>query len=153
MFTAASFVIKKKKKKNFKQIMVITIWKNTITELRFMCPTQSETNQYQHVGIWAEKGLLQGDTRRQEAHARPTLNSLKDFRTAFLKVRWWRGAVGCHELLGAAIFHPQRLGQDVPVNLQQNKCHSVLQLFISIWIEKCYTLKGWSLENGLSHIF
>ena len=30
---------------------------------------------------------------------------------------------------------------------------SVLQLFISVWMEKCYTLKGQSLKNGLSYIF
>ena len=30
---------------------------------------------------------------------------------------------------------------------------SVLQLFISIQMENCYTLKSQSLENGLSCIF
>ena len=122
---------KKKKKKNCKQIMVITIWNNTITEPRFICPMHSETKQYQHVRVWAEKSLLQGHTRRQEAHARQTLNSLKEFRKAFLKVRWGRGAVGCHKLLGAAIFHSCRLGHDIPVNLQQNKCHSLFYNFLS----------------------
>ena len=31
--------------------------------------------------------------------------------------------------------------------------YSVLHLFISIGVEKCYTLKDQSLENGLSCIF
>ena len=30
---------------------------------------------------------------------------------------------------------------------------SVLQLFISIWMEECYTFKGQSLQTGLSCIF
>lgn len=29
----------------------------------------------------------------------------------------------------------------------------VLQLFISMWMEKCYTVKDESLENGLSCLF
>ena len=29
---------------------------------------------------------------------------------------------------------------------------SVLQLFISIWMEKCYTFKGQSLDSGLACI-
>ena len=30
---------------------------------------------------------------------------------------------------------------------------SVLKLFISIWVENCYTFKGQSFENGLFYIF
>ena len=30
---------------------------------------------------------------------------------------------------------------------------SVLQRFISVWMEECYTLKDQSLENGVSCIF
>ena len=42
----------------------------------------------------------------------------------------------------------QRLGYDVPVNLQQHKGY-----FLSIRMEKCYTVKGQSLDNRLSCIF
>ena len=42
---------------------------------------------------------------------------------------------------------------DVPINLQQDNCYSVLQLYMN---EKCYTFKGQggqSLEDGLSCSF
>ena len=42
----------------------------------------------------------------------------------------------------------QRLGYEVPVNLQQHKGYS-----LSILTEKCYTVKGQSLDNRLSCIF
>jgi len=42
----------------------------------------------------------------------------------------------------------QRLGYEVPVNLQQHKGYS-----LSILMEKCYTVKGQSLDNRLSCIF
>ena len=46
----------------------------------------------------------------------------------------------------------QRSGHDVSVYLQQI-LFSVLQLFISMGMEKCHTFKGQSLENGLPCIF
>ena len=39
----------------------------------------------------------------------------------------------------------QRLGYEVPVNLQQHKGYS-----LSILTEKCYTVKGQSLDNESS---
>ena len=44
---------------------------------------------------------------------------------------------------------PCRSGHKVPINLQQEETsYSVLQLFISIWMENCYTIKGkaWDAE-------
>ena len=132
MFTVASFVIKFKKK------TVSKSWLSPYERIQLLnwgsCALRTvRPNNTDMSGVWAEKGLLQGHTRRQEAHARQTLNSLKDFRKAFLKARWQRGAVGCRKLLDAAIFHPRRLGQDVPVNLQQNKCHSLFYNFLSLY--------------------
>ena len=64
--------------------------------------------------------------------------------------------VGSCRLLGVKILcsHSCPVGQvDVPVNLQPDMSFSVLQLFVSVWREECYTLKGQSLENGLPCIF
>ena len=41
----------------------------------------------------------------------------------------------------------------IPIDLQEEKLFSVLQLFVSIGMEKRYTLKSQSLENGLSCVF
>ena len=53
--------------------------------------------------------------------------------------------------------YPHRSGHHVTVNLQQDKCYSVLQLFISIWMKSIIPLKvkpgRQSLENGLSLTF
>ena len=66
---------------------------------------------------------------------------------------------GCCKLLGARILCSCSCshwsGHNVPVNFQQDKCHSVflLQIFMSIWMAMCYTFKSQSLENGLLGIF
>ena len=65
--------------------------------------------------------------------------------------------LGCCKLLGVRIF----CSCSCPVSESRCFCkpptrHTlffVLQLFISIWMEKCYTLEGQSLENGLSCTF
>ena len=49
---------------------------------------------------------------------------------------------------------PCRSGQDVLVSLwKKQMLFSVLQFFISLWVENCYTLKDQSLENRLFCIF
>lgn len=63
----------------------------------------------------------------------------------------------CCELLGEAVpcscSCPHSSGHNGPINLQQdNCCISVLQLFISTWMEKWGTFKSQSLGNG-SHIY
>ena len=76
--------------------------------------------------------------------------------SGFFYTKMGRGVVVCCKLLGAGIFCSctcsGRSVHDVPVNLQQVKCCSVLQLFISLWMEKWYALNSQSLENGLSCI-
>ena len=65
----------------------------------------------------------------------------------------WRVVVaGFYKALGAGILCscscPCRSGHGVPINLQQDKwLFSVLQLFISTGMEKCYTFKGQSLKS------
>ena len=49
-----------------------------------VCPTRSEAKQYQNVGVWREKGLLQGRARRRVAHALKTPTPRKK---AFSKAR------------------------------------------------------------------
>ena len=63
----------------------------------------------------------------------------------------------CCELLGEAVpcscSCPHSSGHNGPINLQQDNCYiSVLQLFISTWMEKWGTFKSQSLGNG-SHIY
>ena len=70
----------------------------------------------------------------------------------------WRVVVaGFYKPLDAGILCscscPCRSGHNVPVNLQDKPLFSVLQLFISIGMEKCYTFKDQSLKKGLPCIF
>ena len=62
--------------------------------------------------------------------------------------------VCCCKLLSVGILcsHicPLRSGQDVPVNLQQDKCYSLFCNFLSLYE---WTLKGQSPETRLSCIF
>ena len=63
----------------------------------------------------------------------------------------------CCELLGETVpcscSCPHSSGHNGPINLQQDNCYiSVLQLFISTWMEKWDTFKSQSLGNG-SHIY
>ena len=64
---------------------------------------------------------------------------------------------GCCKFLGVRILCscicPLSSGHDVPANFQQVKCYSILQFFVSIWMEECYTYTGQSLQNGLPCVF
>ena len=92
---------------------------------------------------------IKNHARRQVALAPKPANSLKGFSKVFLKARRRRGQVGCCTLLGVGILCAPSSSHDVPINLQQNKCYSLFCNFlISIRMEKCYTLKGQSLENS-----
>ena len=152
MFTAASFVIIKKNTKlqanhGYHHMKEYNYW----TEVHVPYAQWDQTPPTRR--NLSRERFIAGPHKETGGSHPPNAELPEGFQKSIFKGQVTEGAVGCHQLLGAAIFHPRRLGQDVPVNLQQNKCHSVLHLFISIWIEKCYTLKGWSLENGLSRIF
>ena len=101
-----------------------------------------------------QRSLLYGLQGEGVVHAPKTLSSPKGFTKAFLKARWERGVVSCCKLLGLGILCccscPQRSGQDVPINLQQDKCYSLFCNFLS-WYE--LTLKGQSPEDKLASVF
>ena len=93
-----------------------------------------------NIEFGAEKGLLQGHARRLVPCASQTLNSLKGFSKALLKAKRWSG------MLATVHIH-----QVISVSLEDQR---FLQLFISVWIRRYYTLKGQrSLENLLSCVF
>ena len=125
------------------------------TSLHAWCTVRPNTLKHQ---FGAEKGLLQGHARGQVARTPKTLNSLKGFSKAFVKARWGRSVVFCCRFLGVGILCPcscpHRSGHHVPVNLQQGKCYSLFCSFLSLYEWKSVnTLKGQSLEDGLSCIF
>ena len=86
------------------------------------------------------------------------LDSPRGFSKELLNVKWGRGVVGCCKHLGMVILcscsYPMWAWSWCscePSTRETLFC--VLQLLISVWMEKCHTLKGQSLENGLSCIF
>ena len=86
-------------------------------------PSNTKTSEF-----GAEKALLQGHARRRVAHALKSPELPESFQQSpFLgKVR--EGVVSCCKLLGVTSFVLEvrsRSGQDVPVNLHQNKCYSL----------------------------
>ena len=101
-----------------------------------------------------QRSLLYGLQGEGVVYAPKTLSSPKGFTKAFLKARWERGVVSCCKLLGLGILCfcscPQRSGQDVPINLQQDKCYSLFCNFLSRYE---LTLKGQSPEDKLSSLF
>ena len=75
------------------------------------------------------------------------------FSKALRNARWERGKVGCCKLLGAGILcscsYLYGPGHHVPINLQQNMLFSVLQLFISVWMD---SLRSEPWEQAILHI-
>ena len=83
-----------------------------------------------------------------------TPNSLKGFSKAFLKARWGRSKVDFCRLLGTGVLCPHKSDQDVSINLQQSKCHSLCCDFLFLWEWKHAILtKVLDLWNSLSCIF
>ena len=87
-----------------------------------------------------QRSLLYGLQGEGVVHAPKTLSSPKGFTKAFLKARWERGVVSCCKLLGLGILCccscPQRSGQDVPINLQQEECYCLSCNFLTfIWMD------------------
>ena len=126
-----------------------------------MCSRHSETKQIKTLEFGAEKGLFQGHARRPVAHTRKNTQLLKGFQQDSFKSKVRVGVVSCFKLLSVlwwlqeqrilcSCSCPARSGQDVPVNLQQDKCNSLSCNFLSLyeWI-----LKSQSPENRLSCIF
>ena len=83
-----------------------------------------------------------------------TPNSLKGFSKAFLKARWGRSKVDFCRLLGTGVLCPHKSDQDISINLQQSKCHSLCCdfLFLCEWKHAILT-KVWALWKSLSCIF
>ena len=65
-----------------------------VTECKFGCPMYGEVKQIETSEFGAERGLLQGQSRRMGGLCSKIPNSLKSFSKAFLKRRWGRGIPG-----------------------------------------------------------
>ena len=105
-----------------------------------------------------KRGFLQGHMKRLVACAQRTQNCLKGFSKALLKARWGREVVSCCKLLGVGILCSHsclhRSGQDVPVNVQQDKCYFLFCNFLSLYEwRSVILLKVRALRKGLSCIF
>ena len=130
------------------------------TDCKFLCQmhneakTNKQTNKNLKHQNLEQRSLLYALQGEGVFHAPKTLSSPKGFTKAFLKARWERGVVSCCKLLGLGILCccscPQRSGQDVPINLQQDKCYSLFCNFLSLYE---WTLKDHNPKNRLSYIF
>ena len=124
---------------------------------RTVRPNNTKTAEY-----GAEKGLLQGHARRRGgggvAHAPKNPKLPKGFQQSIFKgqVREGRGRLWqnswCLNPLFLQLFMQVRSQCSCKPPTRQ-MLFPVLQLCISLGMEKCYTLKGHSLENELSCIF
>ena len=125
-----------------------------VIEGKSVCLTHSEAKQYQNIGVWSREGFIAGPCREMGGSCPKVLHSLKGFSKALLKARWGRDVFSCCKLLGVGILCsyscPHGSGQNVPVNLQQDKCYSLFCNFLS---QYKWTLKGHSLKNRLSCSF
>ena len=85
-----------------------------------------QTNR--NVKFWSRERFIAG-SRRTDAFASKTLNSLKGFSKAFLKVSWGRDVVGCCKHFGTGILcscsYPGRSSHHLPINLQQDERYSL----------------------------
>ena len=77
--------------------------------------------------------------------------------SSFFYTKREEGVVVCCKFLDVRILcscsYPDRPGQNVPINLQQDKCYSLFCNSLPLYEWKSCTLKGQSLENGLLCIF
>ena len=63
----------------------VTEWKNTITELRFMCPTHSETKQYRHVGSLSRERFIAGPHKETGGSCPPNPELPEGFQKSIFK--------------------------------------------------------------------
>ena len=108
----------------------------SVTECKFVAPTHSDTKQAELSELGAEKGLLQNDARKQTVCAPPPKPKfLEGFQQTVFKCKVRDG--DCCKLLGAGILCscpcPHKAGQDIPVNLQQDRCCSLVCNLISLY--------------------
>ena len=106
------------------------------TECRFVCLTHSEATKSQSLEqrkVYCK--AMQGDGWLVPQN--PKL--LEEFQQSTFKTRWGKGEVSCCKPLGAGILCPcscpRRSGQDVPLNLPQDKCYSLFCNFLSLWMD------------------
>ena len=126
---------------------------DSVFKPNFICPMHNETKQTETSEEFGSvKGLLQANARRRVAPDPENSELLKRFQQSTFKGKVRE--VDCWKLFGVEIFYfcsyPPRSGEDVPVNLHQDKCCFLFCKFLSIYE---WTLKGQSLENKLSCVF
>ena len=129
--------------------------------------TRSEAKQTKMSEFRAEKGLLQGHGRRGVGDSGEGwvtcdhLNPLNPQLFEGVSAKYFKGKVkerhgSLLQTLGVSILRscscPWSSVQGGPVNFQLDKFFSVLQLF-NLYMNAKVTLKGQSLENGLSCTF
>ena len=104
----------------------------------------------------AEKGLFQGHVGRRVACAPQTPKLIEAFQQSTFKGKV-RGEVDCHKLLGVGILCsrscPHRSDEDIPVNLQGDKCYSAFCNFLSLcdW-KSVIPLKVRALRMGFLYV-
>ena len=124
-----------------------------VTEHKFLCSMASEAKQSGMSEFGAENGVLQGHARRWVACAQQKHKLPKGFQQSVLK-----GQVRVSTLVAANFLAQEnplstKVRSRCSCNLQQKKCCSLFHNFYLYMDEKCYPLKGQSLENRLSCLF
>ena len=124
----------------------------SVTKHKFLCLMPIEAKQSGISEFGAEKGVLQGQTRRWVACAQQKPKLPKGFQQSILK----------GQVRGVTLVVANFLAQENPLSTKvRSRCScktptkemfSVLQFYVYM-DETCYTLKGQSLENGLSCLF
>lgn len=116
-------------------LAISTKGKHTVTKCKFVCLMHGEAKQNKMLELGAEKGLLQGQARRTRGACPPNPELLKGFQQSIFKGKV-REEHGCFCKLHVGILCscscPGRSGHNVPVNLQEGKCHSLFCNFLSV---------------------
>ena len=126
---------------------------DSVFKPNFICPMHNEAKQTKtSEEFGSEKGSLQGNARRRVAP-----DPKKLWTTQRCQQSTFKGKVrdaDCWKLFGIGMFYScnylPRSGEDVPVNLHQDKCCCLFCKFLSIYE---WTLIGRSLENKLFCVF
>jgi len=98
-----------------------------------MCPTHSEARQTETYDFGAQKGLLQGHSRRMGGSCPPRPHTLLGFQQSIFKgkVRGGLWLVVPNFLVWESfVLAAVHIG---PVNLQQDKCYSLCCNFLSLY--------------------
>ena len=119
-----------------------------VTEHKFLCSMASEAKQSGMSEFGAEKGVLQGHTRRWVPLPNKSPNSPKAFSKTFWKARW-----GCRRWLlqtswRRKILCPLRSGRGVPVTSNKENVVLCSTTFICIWMKSVMPLKARALRMG-----